>query len=94
MLQVAGNTDNLPITGKLKDKFPSNWELSTQRATNVVRFLQDECKIPGTRLAAVGYGEFRPTAKNTTKEGRKKNRRIEVKLVPIHPVAVGGAKKK
>lgn len=87
VLQVAGNTDNQPITGKLKDKFPSNWELSTARATNVVRYLQDECKIPGSRLAAVGYGEFRPMTKNTSKDGRKKNRRIEVKLVPINPVA-------
>jgi chemotaxis protein MotB len=95
VLQVAGNTDNLPITGKLKDKFPSNWELSTTRATNVVRFLQDECKIPGARLAAVGYAEFRPSAKNTSKDGRKKNRRIEVKLVPINPpLAAAAAKKK
>jgi len=85
VLQVAGNTDNLPISGKLKDKFPSNWELSTARATNVVRYLQDECKIPGARLAAVGNAEFRPVTKNTSKEGRKKNRRIEVKLVPMNP---------
>ena len=84
VLQVGGNTDDQPISGKLKDKFASNWELSTTRATNVVRFLQDECKIPGNRLAAVGYGEFRPTAKNTSKEGRKKNRRIEVKLVTMN----------
>jgi len=86
VLQVAGNTDNQPISGKLKEKFASNWELSTARATNVVRYLQDECKIPGSRLAAVGYGEFRPTVKNSSKESRKKNRRIEVKLVALNPV--------
>ncbi len=83
IIQVAGNTDNLPITGKLKANFPSNWELSTTRANNVVHFLEDTCKIPGTRLASVGYAEFRPASKNTTKEGRRKNRRIEVKLIPL-----------
>src|SRR5262249_8203306 len=88
VIQVAGNNDNQPISPKLKANFPSNWELSTTRANNVVHYLQDECKIPGARLAAVGYAEFRPASKNATKDGRRKNRRIEVKLVPL--VAANG----
>jgi chemotaxis protein MotB len=83
VIQVGGHTDNVPISPKLIDKFPSNWELSAERAINVVRFLQDEVKIPGQRLMAAGFAEFRPTASNKTSQGRHRNRRIEVVLLPL-----------
>ncbi|HEY0840056.1 MAG TPA: OmpA family protein [Vulgatibacter sp.] len=82
IIQVSGHTDTLRIAGKLAERFPTNWELSTTRATNVVRFLQDEVKIPGDTLVAAGLAEFRPIAGNGTKAGRAKNRRIEVRLLP------------
>ncbi len=79
---VEGHTDNVPISARLRDRFPSNWELSTARAANVVHFLQDRVGIPGSRLAIVGYGEHRPIADNDTPEGREQNRRIQIVLVP------------
>ncbi len=81
-IRVEGHTDNVPISSRLKDVFPSNWELSTARATNVVRFLQKDVGISGSALAACGYGEFRPVADNATAEGRAQNRRIQIVLVP------------
>lgn len=83
VIQVGGHTDNQPISDKLKTQFPSNWELATTRALNVVHFLEDDVKVPGERLVVAGFGQYRPTAKNTSKEGRKKNRRIEVILLPL-----------
>ncbi len=83
IIQVSGHTDHLRIAGKLEEQFPTNWELSTARATQVVRYLQDELKIPGKRLVAAGLAEFRPIARNTTRAGRSKNRRIEVRLLPL-----------
>lgn len=83
VLQVGGHTDALPITGKLTETFATNWELSAARATHVVRFLQDEVKVPGERLVAAGFSQFRPTASNSTPAGRHKNRRIEIALIPV-----------
>ncbi len=82
VIQVGGHTDNIPISAKLSERFPSNWELSTARATNVVRFLQETVKVPGKRLVATGFSEYRPTTTNKTNAGRRKNRRIEVVLLP------------
>jgi len=82
VIQVAGHTDNVPIAPKLLDKFPTNWELSTARATEVVRFLQEQAKIPGKRLIASGFAEYKPATSNATKNGRKRNRRIELILLP------------
>ena len=82
-IQVEGHTDNVPITGSLKEKFPSNWELSTARATTVLHFLQSQVGIPGERLAAVGYGEYQPLASNSTAQGRAQNRRIQIVLTPV-----------
>ena len=82
VIQVQGHTDNVKIHWRLKEKYPTNWELSADRATNVVRFMQEQLGIPGRRLEAVGYAEFRPKASNATKEGRAQNRRIELALVP------------
>jgi chemotaxis protein MotB len=82
-IQVAGHTDSTRVvTPATQERFPTNWELSTARATNVVRFLQERGKIPGQRLAAVGFAEFRPAGSNATEEGRQKNRRIEILLQP------------
>ena len=82
VLQVGGHTDALPITGKLTETFATNWELSAARATNVVRFLQDEVKVPGERLVAAGFSQYRPAASNASPAGRHKNRRIEIALIP------------
>ncbi|WP_088228640.1 flagellar motor protein MotB [Desulfosporosinus sp. FKB] len=73
-IRVEGHTDNLPIHTA---QFPSNWELSVVRATNVVQILQHD-GIDPNRLSATGYGEYRPIASNDTEEGRNKNRRIDL----------------
>jgi len=70
---VEGHTDNVPIKSP---KFASNWELSTARATSVVRFLVDEQKFNPAALAAIGYGEFRPIGPNDTPANQAKNRRV------------------
>ena len=81
-IRIEGHTDNKPITGELRAKYPSNWELSTARATAVARYLQDRDKVDPARLVAAGYGEFHPVASNDTAESRALNRRIEIVLVP------------
>jgi len=73
-LRVEGFTDNLPIKSQV---FPSNWELSAARAASVVRLFSAEGVAP-ERMAAIGYGEFRPLASNDTPQGRIKNRRVVV----------------
>jgi len=76
-IQVEGFTDNTPISTAA---FPSNWELSTARASSVVRLLA-ESGAPTDRLVAVGYGEFRPIDTNRTPEGRARNRRVTVMIL-------------
>jgi chemotaxis protein MotB len=75
---VAGHTDNVPISSS---RFDSNWELSTARAVEVVRFLQENGVDPD-HLAAAGYGEHDPIASNETDEGKALNRRIEIIVMP------------
>jgi chemotaxis protein MotB len=83
VFQVGGHTDNQPIKSEeVMAKFPTNWELSASRATNVVRFLEETCEIPGKRLVAAGFSEFRPVASNKKPKNRAKNRRIEIALLP------------
>lgn len=72
---IEGHTDSMPIQN---EKFPSNWELSTARATNIIKYLTHEHKFPPSRLSAVGYGEYMPIEKNTTPQGRAKNRRVDI----------------
>ncbi|MGD2185845.1 MAG: OmpA family protein [Desulfobacterales bacterium] len=79
---VEGHTDNMPLGPTLKERFPSNWELSAARASAVVRFLQEKGRLQPERLSARGYSYFRPVASNETKEGRHQNRRIEIILGP------------
>ena len=62
-------------------EFPSNWELSTKRAVNVLRFLIEKGKVNPDRLSAVGYGPTRPIAPNDTEENRRKNRRVEIVIL-------------
>lgn len=76
--QVAGDTDNVPIQTA---RFASNWELSTARAVEVVKFLVAHGMAPEV-LSASGYGEFDPVAANDTEAGRRQNRRIEIVLQP------------
>jgi chemotaxis protein MotB len=92
-IQVSGHTDRTPITSKLVAQFPTNWELSVARATNVVRFLAEKANVPPQRLVASGYGEYKPVASNKTASGRARNRRIEILLTPmLAPKAVAKSK--
>jgi chemotaxis protein MotB len=81
-IQVEGHTDNVQIVSSLKKRFPTNWELSTARATEVVRYLQQGGIDPHV-LSATGYAENMPVASNDTDEGKAKNRRIEIVLLPL-----------
>jgi chemotaxis protein MotB len=87
VIRVVGYTDNVPLSPKIQAIFPTNWELSAARATNVVRFLQDECKINPENLIAAGRGQYAPVASNDTPEGRQKNRRIEIMLMDKSVIA-------
>ncbi|NPV04817.1 MAG: flagellar motor protein MotB [Syntrophaceae bacterium] len=80
-IRVEGHTDNVKISPALARAFPSNWELSAARAVNVARYLQ-RLGVDPALLSAVAYGEFRPVSENDTPEGRARNRRIEIVLVP------------
>ncbi len=80
-IHVIGHTDNVPIRASARKRFPSNWELSTARATAAVRYLCENAGVDPRRLGAVGYGEFRPVADNATSEGRAKNRRIAITIL-------------
>ena len=80
-IRIEGHTDNVQIVGALTVKYPTNWELSAARAINVTRYLQQQGIDPAL-LAAVAYGEYKPVASNDTEEGKAKNRRIEIILVP------------
>lgn len=74
-IRIEGHTDSKPVTN---DAFPSNWELSSQRAVNVVKFLVNECGIDPRNLSAAGYADSRPVASNDSPEGRALNRRVNM----------------
>lgn len=78
IIRVDGHTDNVPLSGS--GAFADNWELSQARALSVVRFMQDELGFPPDRLAATGFGEYRPVAAGDDEVARALNRRIELKL--------------
>ena len=81
---VAGHTDNVPVGSR--SRFDNNWELSTARATTVVELMIDQ-GVPPDQLAAAGFGEYDPIASNETADGRQKNRRLEIILMPkITPI--------
>ncbi len=75
---IQGHTDNVPIKTAL---YPTNWELSTARATNVVRYIVETQNMDPSKITATGNGEYRPIGDNETAEGRQQNRRIEIKVL-------------
>lgn len=75
---VTGHTDNIPISNR---EFESNWDLSAKRAINFMKVLQQNKQLEPGRFSAIGQGEFRPVAPNDTKEGREKNRRVELSVL-------------
>lgn len=77
-LRVEGHTDDVPIH---TSKFDSNWELSTTRATEVVRLLIESYQFPADRLSAAGFAEYHPATANDSAEGRRMNRRIDVVIL-------------
>ncbi|HIJ97001.1 MAG TPA: OmpA family protein [Desulfuromonadales bacterium] len=79
-IRIEGHTDNVQIVGGLTRTFPTNWELSAARAINVTRYLQQQ-GIDPANLSAAAFAEHKPVADNSTKEGKAKNRRIEITLV-------------
>jgi len=76
---IEGHADNEPIK---HSKWKSNWELSTSRATSVLHYLVDTKGINPKRVAAIGYGEYRPVASNDTNSGKRQNRRVEIVILP------------
>ena len=81
-LRVDGHTDDIPIKTA---GYASNWELSSARATAVIRFLVEECEVPADRLVAGGYADTRPLVANDSRENREKNRRVEFRFALEHP---------
>lgn len=77
-LRLEGHTDNVPISTA---QFPSNWELSTARATNGLKYLLKNFDVDPDKISATGYAEFRPVADNSTPEGRAKNRRVDIVML-------------
>jgi len=80
-IRIEGHTDNVPIGGALAKRYPTNWELSAARAINITRYLESEGIDPAL-LSAAAFGEHQPVADNETPEGRAKNRRIAIILLP------------
>jgi chemotaxis protein MotB len=89
-VEVVGHTDDRPIRARLTSRYPTNWELAGARASSVVRLLQQQ-GIEGTQLRASSHGEFDPVASNETDDGRARNRRIEIRLLP--PAELDAAKR-
>lgn len=77
-IRMEGHTDNVPIS---TGQFPSNWELSTTRATNAVKYMIKNFDLDANKISATGYGEFRPIESNDTPEGRAKNRRVDLVML-------------
>lgn len=79
---ITGHTDNVPIA---TERYPSNWELSTQRALNFMKFLMAQnASLNPSRFSAIGYGEYRPVDSNETETGRAQNRRVEVLVARMY----------
>ena len=86
-IRVEGNTDNLPIKN---DRYNSNWQLSSMRASNVAELMVEKAGIDPNRISAVGYGEYKPVATNATPEGRAQNRRVDIIIISDKYNAVEG----
>jgi chemotaxis protein MotB len=74
-IRIEGHTDNVPISN---DEYSSNWKLSCDRASNVTEFLIMKSGIQPQKLSAIGYGEYRPIADNSSEAGKAKNRRVDI----------------
>ncbi len=85
---IEGHTDNVPI--KKTHIFKDNWELSTARSCNVLRFFIDEAGMAPERLSAIGYGEYKPIVPNNTEENRQKNRRVDVVVLVSEEEVISG----
>jgi chemotaxis protein MotB len=81
-IRVEGHSDSQPLSEEMKEKYPSNWELSCARASAVVRTLASVSGLDGTQFVAVGYGATDPVASNETATGRQRNRRVRVAVLP------------
>lgn len=79
-IRIEGHTDNQPIHATLKNRYPSNWELSGARASTVVKYMIHALNMPAENLSIAGYASYRPAASNDTEEGRAQNRRIRAVL--------------
>ena len=91
-IQVEGHTDSRPLRWELREKYPTNWELSAARAAIVVRYLIDDVGIEATRLSAVGYASYQPVASNDSPEGQQENRRVAIAVLPHQPAALENMK--
>ena len=84
---ISGHTDNVPINTV---HYPSNWELSSARALNFMKFLlASNPALNPARFSAIGYSEYRPAATNSTEEGRMQNRRVEILIARTFKMAEG-----
>lgn len=79
-IRVEGHTDDIPMTPS--PQYPDNWALSSARANSVLRYLHDYYQIASSRLSVAGYADTRPVAANTTEQGRAKNRRVDIVILP------------
>ena len=86
---IEGHIDNVAISTALSARFPTNWELSTARATEVVKYLISHTQLPAGRLSAVGRADTAPIANNATEEGRRLNRRIKLIVLPLDSPMMG-----
>src|SRR5208283_2490958 len=90
-IRVEGHTDNVPIHNS---RFASNWELSTARATEMIRLFITQYNFPPIRLSAAGYAEYHPVASNETVEGRGQNRRVDIVVLATTPEGAVGSMQK
>lgn len=89
-IRIEGHTDVIPISTA---QYPSNWELSTARSTNVLKYLISHSFVKPERMSASGYGEYRPVASNINPEGRSKNRRVDI-VIYANPATENADQKK
>lgn len=87
-IRIEGHTDSIPIRTA---RYPTNWELSSARATSVVRFMSEQAGIPAFRLSSASYGSFKPIASNGTADGRRRNRRVDIVVERTDDISPFGA---
>lgn len=85
-ISIEGHTDNVPVIHNAR--YESNWELSAARALAALNYFQQNDRVDPKRLKLVGYGQYHPVSSNETDEGRKRNRRIEIRMLPPQTIAI------